>query len=54
MAADIFMVAPEVSVVEVKKDGGDTLEYRRFCINELRPALKDIVLASSDSRATTV
>lgn len=43
VAADIFSVAPSVLVVDVKKDGGDTLEYRSFCSEELRPALQDIV-----------
>ncbi|CAD5181846.1 unnamed protein product [Musa acuminata subsp. malaccensis] len=47
IAAQIFAVAPSVLVVAVKKDGGDTLEYQRFCSDELRPALKDIMLASS-------
>uniref|UniRef100_A0A453HN76 non-specific serine/threonine protein kinase n=1 Tax=Aegilops tauschii subsp. strangulata TaxID=200361 RepID=A0A453HN76_AEGTS len=34
-------VAPSVLVVDVKKDGGDTLEYLSFCCDELRPALQD-------------
>uniref|UniRef100_A0A0D9X8B0 non-specific serine/threonine protein kinase n=1 Tax=Leersia perrieri TaxID=77586 RepID=A0A0D9X8B0_9ORYZ len=46
VAADIFTVAPSVLVVDVKKDGGDTLEYRSFCSEELRPALQDIVWAA--------
>ncbi|XP_066331308.1 CBL-interacting protein kinase 6-like [Miscanthus floridulus] len=46
VAADIFSLAPSVLVVDVKKDGGDTLEYRSFCSEELRPALKDIVWAA--------
>jgi hypothetical protein len=33
-------------VVDVKKDGGDTLEYRSFCSEHLRPALQDIVWAA--------
>ncbi|CAA6670249.1 unnamed protein product [Spirodela intermedia] len=48
VAADIYTVAPSWLMVEVKKDGGDTLEYHSFCCDELRPALKDIVWASSD------
>ncbi|KAM0853754.1 hypothetical protein ACQ4PT_050871 [Festuca glaucescens] len=43
VAAEFFSVAPSVLVVDVKKDGGDTMEYRSFCSDELRPALKDIV-----------
>ncbi|KAF9616573.1 hypothetical protein IFM89_030340 [Coptis chinensis] len=44
--AEIFAVTPSFLVVEVKKDGGDTLEYNQFCSKELRPALKDIVWTS--------
>ncbi|PWZ28712.1 CBL-interacting protein kinase 6 [Zea mays] len=46
VAADIFCLAPSVLVVDIKKDGGDTLEYRSFCSEVLRPALKDIVWAA--------
>ncbi|XP_058114097.1 CBL-interacting serine/threonine-protein kinase 6 [Magnolia sinica] len=46
IAAEIFAVGKSVFVVEVKKDGGDTLEYNQFCSQELRPALKDIVWTS--------
>ncbi|KAF8772935.1 hypothetical protein HU200_005336 [Digitaria exilis] len=53
VAADIFTVAPSVLVVDVKKDGGDTLEYRSFCSDELRPALKDIVWAADPQPAAT-
>jgi len=53
VAADIFSVAPSVLVVDVKKDGGDTLEYRSFCSEELRPALKDIVWAADPQPAAT-
>lgn len=51
VAADIFCVAPSVLVVDVKKDGGDSLEYRSFCSEELRPALKDIVWAADPQPA---
>uniref|UniRef100_A0A7N0V4Z5 non-specific serine/threonine protein kinase n=1 Tax=Kalanchoe fedtschenkoi TaxID=63787 RepID=A0A7N0V4Z5_KALFE len=49
--AEIFSVAPSFLVVEVKKDGGDTLEYNQFCSKVLRPALKDIgwTLPAGDS-----
>lgn len=53
VAADIFCVAPSVLVVDVKKDGGDSLEYRSFCSEELRPALKDIVWAADPQPAAT-
>ncbi|XP_061355055.1 CBL-interacting serine/threonine-protein kinase 6-like isoform X1 [Gastrolobium bilobum] len=49
IAADIYAVTQSFSVVEVKKDNGDTLEYNQFCSKELRPALKDIVWRTSPS-----
>ncbi|KAM0895240.1 hypothetical protein ACQ4PT_023963 [Festuca glaucescens] len=51
VAAEFFSVAPSVLVVDVKKDGGDTMEYRSFCSDELRPALKDIVWAAAGASA---
>ncbi|XP_068653595.1 CBL-interacting serine/threonine-protein kinase 6-like [Aristolochia californica] len=47
IAAEIFALTPSFLVVEVKRDGGDTLEYNHFCSKELRPALKDIVWTSA-------
>ncbi|KAF8409066.1 hypothetical protein HHK36_005138 [Tetracentron sinense] len=41
--AEIFEVTPSFHVVEVKKAAGDTLEYQKFCDQELKPSLKDIV-----------
>ncbi|KAL6991237.1 CBL-interacting serine/threonine-protein kinase 20 [Sarracenia purpurea var. burkii] len=41
--AEIFEVAPSVHMVEVRKAAGDTLEYRQFCNQGLKPSLKDIV-----------
>ncbi|KAL3520010.1 hypothetical protein ACH5RR_018159 [Cinchona calisaya] len=41
--AEIFEVTPSFHVVEVKKRAGDTMEYRKFCDQELKPSLKDIV-----------
>lgn len=43
VTAEIFEVAPEVAVVEFCKSAGDTLEYVKFCEEDVRPALKDIV-----------
>ncbi|XP_057791367.1 CBL-interacting serine/threonine-protein kinase 5-like [Salvia miltiorrhiza] len=43
VTAEVFEVAPEVAVVEFSKSAGDTLEYRKFCEEDVRPALKDIV-----------
>ncbi|PUZ44618.1 hypothetical protein GQ55_8G120300 [Panicum hallii var. hallii] len=54
VAADIFSVAPSVLVVDVKRDGGDTLGYRSFCSDELRPALKDIIWAADPAPAAVV
>ncbi|KZV56182.1 CBL-interacting protein kinase 5-like [Dorcoceras hygrometricum] len=41
--AEIFEVTPSFHVVEVKKTAGDTMEYRKFCDQDLKPSLKDIV-----------
>ncbi|KAK9279947.1 hypothetical protein L1049_013631 [Liquidambar formosana] len=43
VTAEVFEVAPEVAVVEFSKSAGDTLEYVKFCDEDVRPALKDIV-----------
>lgn len=43
MTVEVFEVAPEVAVVEFSKSSGDTLEYVKFCEDEVRPSLKDIV-----------
>ncbi|KAK6147868.1 hypothetical protein DH2020_018780 [Rehmannia glutinosa] len=43
VTAEVFEVAPEVAVVEFSKSAGDTLEYKKFCEEDIRPALKDIV-----------
>lgn len=49
IAAEMFELTPSLMVVEVKKCGGDTLEYNQFCSKELRPALKDIIWTSKDN-----
>ncbi|KAL1194984.1 CBL-interacting serine/threonine-protein kinase 5 [Cardamine amara subsp. amara] len=43
MTAEVFEVAPEISVVEFCKSAGDTLEYNRLYEEEVKPALNDIV-----------
>ncbi|EOA27061.1 hypothetical protein CARUB_v10023156mg [Capsella rubella] len=61
VTAEVFEVAPEVSVVEFCKSSGDTLEYYLFCEDDVRPALKDIVWSwqgddeeeEDDANATT-
>ncbi|CAA7036553.1 unnamed protein product [Microthlaspi erraticum] len=41
--AEIFQVMPTFQMVETKKSNGDTLEYQKLVIEDLRPALADIV-----------
>ena len=41
--AEIFEVTPSLFVVELRKTGGDTLEYSKFYSQDLKPGLKDIV-----------
>ncbi|KAL0441714.1 UNVERIFIED_CONTAM: CBL-interacting serine/threonine-protein kinase [Sesamum radiatum] len=43
VTAEVYEVSPEVAVVEFSKSAGDTLEYRKLCEDDIRPALKDIV-----------
>lgn len=43
VTAEVSEVAPEVAVVELSKSAGDTLEYVKFCEEDMRPALEDIV-----------
>ncbi|XP_061360341.1 CBL-interacting serine/threonine-protein kinase 5-like [Gastrolobium bilobum] len=43
MTVEVFEVAPEVAVVEFNKSAGDTLEYIKFCEEQVRPSLQDIV-----------
>nr|XP_043617398.1 CBL-interacting serine/threonine-protein kinase 5-like [Erigeron canadensis] len=43
VTVEVFEVAPEVAVVEFSKSAGDTLEYKKFCEDDVRPALQDIV-----------
>ncbi|KAF8407246.1 hypothetical protein HHK36_006373 [Tetracentron sinense] len=43
VTAEVFKVAPELAIVEFSKSAGDTLEYAKFCEEDVRPALKDIV-----------
>nr|WEX24875.1 CBL-interacting serine/threonine-protein kinase 6-like protein [Nymphaea hybrid cultivar] len=53
ISAEVFAVTPSFVVVEMKKSGGDTLDYNRFCSNELRPKLKDIVWSWQGENPTT-
>ncbi|XP_009602782.1 CBL-interacting protein kinase 2-like [Nicotiana tomentosiformis] len=40
---EIFVVTPNFHFVEVKKNSGDTIEYKKMMKKDIRPALKDIV-----------
>ncbi|KAL3830252.1 hypothetical protein ACJIZ3_019054 [Penstemon smallii] len=41
--AEVFEVAPDFHLIEMKKSNGDTLEYQKMMKKEIRPCLKDIV-----------
>ncbi|CAL9087344.1 unnamed protein product [Musa acuminata var. zebrina] len=43
VTAEVFEVAAGVAVVEFSKSSGDTLEYTKFCEEDVRPGLKNIV-----------
>ncbi|KAK1268088.1 CBL-interacting serine/threonine-protein kinase 25 [Acorus gramineus] len=43
VTAEVFEAAPDVVVVEISRSSGDAADYRRFCEDVVRPALKDIV-----------
>ncbi|RWW29397.1 hypothetical protein GW17_00006085 [Ensete ventricosum] len=43
VAAEVFEAAAGVAVVEFSKSSGDTLEYTKFCVEDIRPGLKNIV-----------
>ena len=43
IAAEIFELTPTLVVVEVKKKGGDRAEYERFCNEELKPGLQNLM-----------
>ncbi|KAL2524265.1 CBL-interacting serine/threonine-protein kinase 12 [Abeliophyllum distichum] len=42
IAAEIFELTPSLRVVEVKKKGGDRVEYEEFCNRELKPGLQSL------------
>ncbi|KAL3328067.1 hypothetical protein AABB24_035629 [Solanum stoloniferum] len=41
--AEIFEVTPNFHFVEMKKSNGDTIEYKKTMVKDIRPALEDIV-----------
>ncbi|KAK4361205.1 hypothetical protein RND71_020157 [Anisodus tanguticus] len=42
VAAEIFELTPSLRVVEVKKKGGDSVEYEEFYNRELKPGLQNL------------
>ncbi|KAK1277373.1 CBL-interacting protein kinase 23 [Acorus gramineus] len=52
VATEIFEVAPSLCMVELRKSGGDTLEFHKFYKN-LSTGLKDIVWQSRDEANAT-
>ncbi|KAL3522507.1 hypothetical protein ACH5RR_015341 [Cinchona calisaya] len=44
IAAEIYELTPSLRVVEVKKKGGDRVEYEEFCNRELKPGLQNLML----------
>ncbi|CAL0306462.1 unnamed protein product [Lupinus luteus] len=52
IAAEIFELTPSLVVVEVKKKGGDSEEYERFCNIELKPALENLMVDEESSSSS--
>jgi len=48
VATEVFEVAPSLFMVEVRKAGGDTLEFHKFYKN-LSAGLKDVVWKAEDT-----
>ncbi|KAI3466747.1 hypothetical protein Pfo_023410 [Paulownia fortunei] len=46
IAAEIFELTSSLRVVEVKKKGGDTIEYEEFCNSELKPGLQSLMMGN--------
>nr|UFP37823.1 CIPK8 [Lonicera japonica] len=46
IAVEIFELTPSLRMVEVKKKGGDRVEYEDFCNRELKPALQNLMLGA--------
>ncbi|CAM0951384.1 unnamed protein product [Alopecurus aequalis] len=45
VTAEVFEVAADVAVVEFAHDAGDALDFNKFCAEDVRPGLADIVWA---------
>ncbi|KAI3456139.1 hypothetical protein Pfo_012802 [Paulownia fortunei] len=46
IAAEIFELTPLLRVVEVRKKGGDRVEYEEFCDRELKPGLQSLMMGN--------
>ncbi|EYU28098.1 hypothetical protein ABFS82_13G095400 [Erythranthe guttata] len=46
IAAEIFELTPSLRVVEVKKKGGDRIEYEEFRDRELKPAMQSLMMGN--------
>ncbi|KAL6542776.1 CBL-interacting serine/threonine-protein kinase 12 [Orobanche hederae] len=53
IAAEIFELTPSFRVVEVKRKGGDRIEYDEFCNNELKPGLQSLVAGNAASSSSS-
>lgn len=42
IAAEVFELTPSLRVLEVKRKGGDSGEYRNFCSQELMPGMQNL------------
>lgn len=42
---EIFEASPSFHLVEIKKSGGDIMEYQMMLKQDIRPALEDIICA---------
>lgn len=54
LQAEIFELTPSLVVVEVKKKGGDKVEYEEFCNRELRPRLETLAVDDPAAVAAVV
>ncbi|KAM7505962.1 hypothetical protein LguiB_004866 [Lonicera macranthoides] len=52
IAVEIFELTPSLRMVEVKKKGGDRVEYEDFCNRELKPALQNLMLGSEPAESS--
>ncbi|KAF1867737.1 hypothetical protein Lal_00050170 [Lupinus albus] len=53
IAAEIFELTSSLVVVEVKKKGGDSEEFEKFCNIELKPALENLMVEDDSSSSSS-